>query len=223
VFFRGGLKARGRHPLHGVSIIDVHSLDYETSVDFAASKPDSSDCRVAYLDQDLGYHSDLPGLRLRHPITPEIFDWLEQEKGCGVVVCPHPRTTTSHSERRFPHKKISGEKTGFEINRCTSVIGHVSTSFSFAVITRKPVAILTSREIARSWYAPYTETFARELLAPLVNLDDPATWVSPESTLTKDQQEAYELYELNYLKSYAGPTRKLWAIIGDKLLQKIGE
>lgn len=229
IFFRGGLQARGRHPLLGVSIVDVHSLDYETSIRFAANSRRSNRLRIVYLDQDIGYHSDVPGLGLRHPVTPEhfyprinhYFDWLEQEHDCRVVVSPHPRTTTAHTERRFPRKYVSTEVTAFEISQCSAVMGHVSTSFSFAVISRIPATILTSSEIRRSWYAPYTERFASELLAPLVNLDEPTSWVSPAITLTQDQHDAYDLYELNYLKSYSGPARDLWTMIGDELLQRV--
>lgn len=229
VFFRGGLQANGWHPLRGKTIVDVHSIDYEMSRNFVVNDSDSRECRVAYLDQDLGYHSDIDGLGLRHPVTPEtfypqinhFFDWLEKEQNCRVVICPHPRTTRAHTERRFPGRHISEELTGFEIRRCSAVVGHVSTAFSYAVISRKPTMILTNSEISRSWYAPYTQMFVSELAAPLVNLDDHASWVPLMVTPNQEQREAFARYEVNYLKSYDGPARKLWDMIGDDLLQRV--
>lgn len=229
VFFRGGLRASGRQAKAGKIVVDVHSIDYETSLHISKTDIQVNPRQVAYLDQDLAFHTDFPGLGLKHPVSardfyPSInsfFDWLEGEHGLEVVICPHPRADAPSYSSRFPNRRISTYPTSMEIRQSAAVCGHRSTSFSFAVVFEKPALVLTSNEMSGSWYAPYVETFATELAAPLVNLSDPGSWIAPASTITAAQSNSYSTYRKNYLKSYDGPDRRLWTMIGDDLLRRI--
>ena len=108
-----------------------------------------------------------------------------------------------------------------EVARSGAVIGHYSTSLSFAVLAKTPVLLITSSELLRSWYSPYINSFAGELNAPLVNIDDQRTWIPPQTLLNHDQRDAYISYEQKFLRSYGGPVRNLWVMIGEALLQKV--
>jgi hypothetical protein len=229
VFYRGGQLARGRHPALGSEIVDVHSFDFELArtIDTTGLSIDPS--RIAYLDQNIGFHSDVPGLGLKqpasaqdfYPLINEYFDWLESEHGFQIVICPHPRAEVSSTRERFPGREISQSPTALEVARSVSVLGHVSTSFSFAVIFRKPVTILTTSELSRSWYAPYISSFVDELAAPAVDLSTRSSWTKPLSAITETQRSLYALYEVNYLNSSFNQTRKLWELIGDDILSRI--
>ena len=229
VFFRGGVCAHGRHHQLGSTVVDVHSLDYESTLDLDTNDQTIEDGQVVYLDQNLGFHSDVPGLGLRHPVNPELFypvlnsyfDWLEHEHDLRVVICPHPRAQTDQTRERFPHRTVSQRTTAAEIWRSIAVLGHISTSFSFAVLAQKPTITITSNEMSRSWYAPYVDRFRTELAAPQINLDDRSTWTAPRSVLDAAQSQAYAEYLTNYLRSYEGPIRRLWKMVGDELLQRI--
>ena len=231
VFYRGGHLAQGRHPQQGLEVVDVYSFDFELAqtIDRATLKSDPR--RIVYLDQNLGFHSDVPGLGLKQPVTAQIFypqineyfDWLEKELGFHVVICPHPRAEVSATRERFPGKEISESSTAVEVARSGAVCGHVSTSFSFAVVFRKPALILTSSELSRSWYSPYIDLFVEELSAPLVNLSSRNSWISPDSKINAEQQTSYAQYETNYLNSSFTQTRRLWDLIGDDILGRIQE
>jgi len=229
IFFRAGTSAGGRHPQLGREIVDVHSLDYEAFRESAPPTSTQVTRNVVYLDQDIGFHSDLQTLRMRSPATPSVFyteltsyfNWLQDECGLTVVICPHPRAGKKDLANRFPGLKISDVGTAREIYGSCSVLGHVSTSFSFAVLAQRPTLILTSDELTSSWYWPYIQMFTDELKAPLVNLSNVATWIKPEANLLEQQRAAYRVYYSKYLRSYAGPDQRLWKMVGDELLQRI--
>jgi hypothetical protein len=229
LFFRAGIKAAGKHPQSGREIIEVHSLDYEAFRESAKPTPIQNSRTVVYLDQDIGYHSDLQTLKMRSPATPSVFyaelgayfRWLQDHCGLTVVVCPHPRASRAQLSERFPLIKISNVSTAQEIYGSRAVLGHVSTSFSFATLARRPTIILTTDEISRSWYWPYIQLFTEELSSPLVNLSDPSTWIEPPALLSSQQRDAFDTYQRNYLRAYAGPDRRLWTMIGEALLQKV--
>lgn len=229
VFYRGGRHARGRHPQLGSVVVDVHSFDYEFAQSIDPSTLRSDPCRIAYLDQNLGFHTDVPGLGLKHPVSAhdfyplinDYFDWLEKEHGLHVVICPHPRAQISATRDRFPGREISDSPTAVEVARSGVVCGHVSTSFSFAVIFEKPTLILTTTELSRSWYAPYINSFVKELAAPLVNLSVRDSWTIPSPTINANQESSYARYEINYLNSSIAETRRLWDLIGDDIFRRI--
>ena len=229
VFYRGGRRARGRHPDLGSSVVDVHSFDYEQGRLVHRHNADARPRRLVYLDQNLGFHSDMRGLGLRQPVSADdfyplingFFDWLEREHQFEVVICPHPRAEMREIERRFPGKEVSPRSTAIEVAGSSAVCGHVSTSFSFAAIFKKPVVILTTREMSSSWYRPYLDLFADEFHSPILNLSDRASWQVPPSGLRPYQSEAYSTYALNYLKSYDGEEMSLWNIIGNDILRRI--
>ncbi len=228
VFFRGGRMARGRHPDMGQEVIDVHSLDFEAFRESSRPTPTQVTRKVIYLDQDIGFHSDLRTLRMRSPATPSIFygelnsyfDWLEETFGVKVVICPHPRANRADTPTRFPSREISELLTSQEIFGSRVVLGHVSTSFSFAVLAERPTQILTTSELSSSWYGPYLERFSSELRAPLINLSDPSTWLEPLSELSNDQRSAYSEYTKNYLNNRDGDHGRLWTSVGDELLKR---
>ena len=228
VFYRGGRLARGRHPQLGSVIVDVHSFDYELARTIDRSSLGSDPSRIVYLDQNLGFHSDVPGLGLKQPVSAhnfyplinEYFDWLETEHGLHVVICPHPRARVSATRYRFPGKEISESPTAVEVARSGIVCGHVSTSFSFAVIFRKPALILTSAELSHSWYAPYIKSFGEKLAAPLVNLSVQTSWKAPSPYINAHQEALYDQYEINYLNSSVSPTRRLWDQISDDIFER---
>ena len=231
VFYRGGLLARGRHPRLGSEVVDVHSLDFELAQAIDRTGLTSESRRLVYLDQNLGFHSDVPGLGLKHPVSPETFyplinsyfDWLQQEHGFHVVICPHPRAEISATRDRFPGKEISQVPTALEVARSGAACGHISTSFSYAVIFRRPTLVLTSSEISRSWYAPYIDSFVEELAAPLVDLSLRESWQPPAPTINANQESSYAHYQVNYLNSSPTQTRKLWEIVGDDILERISD
>lgn len=229
VFYRGGLLARGKHPRLGKAIVDVHSLDFEFAQAIDQTNLRTDPHRIVYLDQNLGFHSDIPGLGLKQPVTAnefypvinDYFDWLEHEHGFRVVICPHPRAEMSATRSRFPGKEISLMPTAREVARSVAVCGHVSTSFSYAVIFNKPALVLTTAELSRSWYAPYIDRFVEELSAPLVNLSTRDSWMMPAIVTSEEQESSYALYRANYLNASYTPNRKLWEFIGDDILERI--
>jgi len=229
LFFRAGTLASGRHPELGREIVDVHSLDYESFRESSAPTPTEVARKAVYLDQDIGFHSDLKTLGMRSPVTPEVFysetnayfNWLRDTCGLTVVICPHPRADKDQVAVRFPGQKISELSTSREIFGSRVVLGHVSTSFSFAVLAGRPTQILTSNELSKSWYWPFIAKFTDELRAPLINLSDPGTWMMPANEISSEQQTAYTTYVKNYMRSYSGTDGRLWQMIGTAIIQRV--
>jgi hypothetical protein len=200
--------------------ISAHSFDYEHFRDTCSNgmpKVISQLPRYAvYLDENIEGHEDNAEMGLSaptketdfYPALNKFFDRFEHDTGLKVVIAAYP----SRKAERLEH--FGGRRSFFDLSAelirgSHLVFAHASTAISFAVLARRPIVFLTSREIASSWYGPWIESPSSILHAPLVFIDT----VGTPPNLFRVDESAFALYEDNYIKSKNSPDYSLWDIL----------
>lgn len=231
VLVHGGLASRRGLEGWAERFLPAHSLDYDLYVERRSLHPRASTEPIAvYLDQDIGYHADYEHLGLRSPVDPssyypELNHYLrhfERVTGLDVIIAPHPRADRSHLDERFPDFAHSNEPTINLVQRSSSVLAHVSTAISFAVLWKKPLFLLGGRRLMRSWYGPYISAFATKLNRPILDTSDPSPSSLPDDSFVVNRV-AYAEYVREYLSSRTDDGRRLWDIVGEGILEELSE
>lgn len=102
------------------------------------------------------------------------FDMLEEKYNLPVVISAHPKSC--YNAETFHGRPIIKYKTPELIQHCKYVISHYSTSLVNALLLKKPIKVLTSRElecsgVKKSVYMGIE--FARRTNVEIVDLDNP--------------------------------------------------
>lgn len=159
---------------------------------------------VVFLDQNYAAPSDFKILGAV-PINPqkyfrqmnELFDKVEKEYNCEVVIAAHPTALHYREHNPFNGRKCFFGMTAALVQNSIGAISHYSTSFSFAVLTRKPLIFVTSNDMNATFfvYEVRTKQFSKMLDCRHINLDHYTDFQFKEVN-----NQAYESYEANYLK-----------------------
>lgn len=104
-----------------------------------------------------------------YPKLNNFFELIENELKLEVVICGHPKTENTNLEKRFNGRSIIYNKTKDLIKDCEFISTRMSTAISYAVIYKKPIIFITSKELSQEKF--FTETqnkylnyFAQEAL-----------------------------------------------------------
>jgi hypothetical protein len=171
---------------------------------------------AVYLDEDIVGHEDniemgfaAPTSEARfYPTLNQFFARFEQATGLTVVIAGYPSRKQGASER-FGGRSVFFGVSAELISASRVVFAHASTAISFAVLWRRPLAFLTSGDIAASWYGPWIESPRTLLRAPLIDIDAEELL----SDYERFDEAAYTAYEHAYIKSAGSPDASLWSIM----------
>tara|TARA_X000000368_G_scaffold387150_1_gene347649 strand:- start:3175 stop:4317 length:1143 start_codon:yes stop_codon:yes gene_type:complete len=183
-----------------------HCLDYDNFLAIKDEDRDEEEPFAVFIDEDQPFHEDYNFLGIEPPCQPDIyysevnrfFDNFEKSFGIKVVIAGHPRA--NYKDRNpYGSRKIIQGMTHKLIQQCTQVIGHASTSLSYAVLFSKPITLLNSDN-----YHPRlsnsVSSFAKELGIRDINL----THTSSLHSLPAPNREGYEDYKRKYIKLFDG-------------------
>lgn len=221
----GGRESQLRFRLVGPDTrrIFAHAWDYELFRSIRGSTGAIENI-ATYLDTYLGFHDDEVAEGSRMPVTPEhfypllrrLFDRIERELGLRVVVAAHPRANYHDKPGLYGDREIISGATHSSVARSRLVIGCHSTSVNFAVLSRCPVLLVTTREITRhqrTWTA--IRTLASQLRLTPVSIDDPDSVSLDGSRQVHDA--AYDAFSAAFIKDGASPDAPFWTIVQERL------
>lgn len=135
---------------------------------------------IAFIDQYVPFHNDqiINGVKMAdadryYSRLNKLFDAVEKKYNCHVVICAHPSATKYTEHNYFNGRKIVYNATAQYAKSSIGVITHFSTAMSFAVITHKPIMLVTTDELNATNNAGYTlMEYTKVLLnVPFYNLD----------------------------------------------------
>ena len=197
--------------------IPAHSFDYEIYRKHCSTAKDAIEPYAVYLDEMIVGHDNNLEQGLPEPASAEaifpalrsFFDNFESSTGIPVVIAAYPYANLDSYAADFGGRKVFKGQTAELVRDSSLVFAHASTSISFAVLWRKPLAFLTSDEICRSWYQPWIDAPRILLKAPLYNIDAqfPASLAKNWRHLDR---HAYLQYEQTYIKGNDSPDISLW-------------
>ncbi len=199
--------------------IPAHSFDYERYLQVRNEPALRKDEYAVYLDEDITGHEDDADLGLSHPATEKVFypvlngffDKFERAAGVPVIVAGYPSADKESLAVRFGGREVFVGKTAALIRNARLVFAHASTAISYAVLWRRPIVFLTSREIMGSWYHRWIEAPQKLLEAPMIDLDR-TSLDFPLREWSHCDGARYKNYEETYIKSKDSPEMSLWEI-----------
>lgn len=201
----------------------AHSFDYDLYLRFRNHAGASPKPYAVFLDSDMAYHSDFIHMGIRPPVTAgkyypallNFFDYFKHHTGLDLMFAAHPK---SHYDLR-PHllnglQPMMG-KTPELVRDAELVLCHDSTAVSFPILWRKPIILLTSNELERSWVRLDISNFSKLLHAPIVNIDCLPRLNPDLKTWMRIDEDAYDAYKKRYIKMPGTPEKPVWEIFAD--------
>lgn len=196
----------------------AHAKDYGLYMEEETKHHTISDSAV-FIDEYIPYHRDLAALGIPSPIGGSVyyamlrrfFDRIEAEFSLRVIVAACPRANYDDKPGLFGDREVVFFKTAQLIASSKLVLAHRSTAINFAVLFRKPILLVTTKQLYRSHHRPYLNGFSMALGLPLQFMDDVRSMDLKHALHINTQ--AYESFQEDYIKTTASPAAPFWEIV----------
>jgi hypothetical protein len=175
--------------------------------------------KVLFLDDCIAEAKDYVLLGLPFPVDPDryytllrrSFDIVERACDCRVVVAAHPDglLIPGYAEK-FGSREVHFGRTAALVLEAKLVLGHASTSFSFAVLEEIPAVLLTCRELHASFKGAHILAFQHALGAPLVFMEEEGKRLASACREARVDKACYLAYEEEFLMTSQGHEERPW-------------
>jgi hypothetical protein len=166
----------------GSNVKPTCSFDYGTFSSFdwqTIEKNHTDEPYFVFLEDGLTGHPDYDHFRQPLPVSPEayaaslrrFFDALSNNTGLDYVIALHPSTDQGMLKRHFPSRRLVAGMTPPLVHNARFVVAHFSTSVNFAIMSKRPILLITTDELDTSRFALNIQTYARALGSTTVNID----------------------------------------------------
>jgi hypothetical protein len=150
----------------------------------------------------------------------KLFSEIESVTGNQIVIAGHP----NHKNQDGFDEEMGGRVVAFNatpelIRDSAAVVTHGSTAVSFAVLARKPLVFIDSKELSASAYGTMMSKMAKVLKRPTVYLDSALENLKPALEQPIDLG-AYATYEDGYLQRKGAVETRQWDSFIDLARQK---
>jgi hypothetical protein len=201
--------------------IPAHSFDYEKYLQIRNLPPFRAGEYAVYLDENIAGHEDNAELGYPRPVSAagffpalaDLFSAVETASGLPVIVAGYPSDQHGPNSSAFGKREVVYGETANLIRGAKLVFAHASTAISFAVLWRRPLVFLTSRELTSSWYFPWIAAPRSILNAPLVDIDSFEAAPKLVAAWQDFDRVAYDSYRDTFIKSAGSPECSLWDIL----------
>lgn len=206
----------------GATLIWGHALDYDIALAARKESPTPRQQHIVFLDQYLPFHPDFFAPGVSPPVTAEdyfpklnrLFSYLENVIGLPVVIAAHPRASQPNYAANFGNRAVVWNKACELVRDAALIVTHFSTANHFTAIFRKPSLVATTGQL--NWiHRPLIEHTARNLGAPLINLDALGTLAPAE--LLRPNLPQLDSYVAQRVKRPGTPEINNWEIFADHL------
>jgi hypothetical protein len=199
----------------------AHSFDYDEYLEVEQKTKDHefNYPYIVYLDEDIVDHPDLSHAGLRpvttatnfYPRLKLFFEKIELEMGMPVIVAAHPKSRHDLVSCPFGDRTVRLGQTPELVRGSSLVLGHASCSLNFAMLWKKPVSILTSLDLNRSYLNGWIQARANVSNAVQYNIDD-YEWKFDFTRIYSVDRSAYNSYLQQYVKIEQSSHESLWKI-----------
>lgn len=204
----------------------AHSFDYDIYMKYRAQAPEADRRYAVFLDEDLVHHPDYSYIKIKPVVTGEaycaslsgFFQKFEQATGIPVVIAAHPRSRYDLHPHLWRGHEVRYGETALLVRDASLVFSHESTAVSFAVLWRKPLLFLTTRELKLSFIGPRIVCRSTLLKAPLLDVDDQHDTLD-KTALFAVNEDAYARYVEQYIKRPGTPELPVWQVFAEYIQQ----
>ena len=206
----------------------VHAFDYDK---YLVIKNKNQGKRImgnyaCYLDED--FISDLLILGYRPIITPDkfyptlnkILSNIEEILGCKVIIAAHPKSDSSVLKLKYNNRRVVKGSTAELVRDSKIVLGHASAGFNFAMLWRKPICILTSNELNKSYYGPFIFARAATTRTTVINIDHEYSNLD-KIMKQRIKNNLYDDYLENYIKTENSKKLCIWDIFSKYIIKYV--
>lgn len=187
--------------------INISSSDYSNFIYGDSPKVLDGDY-IVFIDQYFPFHPDF--LICGVPTIPaevyykelnDTFKKIEEELNMKVVVAAHPKSLRYRDEDFFDGRKVFMGATCQLVKGASLVIAHDSTAIGYAIMSKKPIVLLTSAAMKRylSEHDLLMRNFVSRFSFSLIDMDKVEPMI--ESSLLSVANSQLALYE-SYLYDY---------------------
>ncbi len=193
---------------------DVHTFQMQP----IQHAPQECRGKIVFLDSPIADGSDWVALgreplmspETYYPLMRKMFSEIESVTGNQIVIAGHP----NHKNQADFALQMGGRVVVFNatpglIRDSATVITHGSTAVSFAVLARKPLVFVNSKELSLTSYGTMMSKMAKILKRPIIFLDSPLDSHSSDYQKPVDQI-AYATYEDGYLRRKGAIETRQW-------------
>jgi hypothetical protein len=172
---------------------------------------------ILFIDDALVNASDWSLLDIPPPVSESnynsnlinFFEHIELIHGVPVIIAGHPNSEIDQDyATKMGGRAVIYGKTASLVLQSKLVLFHGSTAVSFAVLAKKPIISLTSRELNGSSYGVHVRFMSKILGTQLIFIDIPyCRSVLKENVIDESK---YIMYESNYLSNSLSKETKPW-------------
>ena len=202
-------------------IIWAHSFDYQNYFEFSKYKQNIQKNKnyIVFLDQMAPTHPDYKFHNIKPPTTEvtyyesmnRFFDHLEKETNMSVIVAEHPRRCSTEND--WSGRKTIRHDTLALVVNSSLVISHYSSSISYAVLSKKPIMLVTTNEYFKSYRQERFIAFGKALNKKVINVDNYVDNVITNAKIFSVDLNMYKKYIELYLKVELSAHKNLWDIV----------
>ena len=205
----------------------AHSMDYDIYLKIKEKETSTNKVPpyAVFIDQDFITHPDMKIFNYDRPVSenkyyPALINFFKNFKiktGLDIKFAVHPKSRNKKLKELLKEIDYSFGNTEELIKNSSLVLLHSSTAISFAVLFKKPIIILTSDELKKSWLWPRIKVLSKYTDTKPINIDkDLESQLNLENIFNFDK-EKYSKYLNQYLKVPDSPDIPLWEIVGNYL------
>jgi len=161
---------------------------------------------AVFLDDNLAFDSDfkVTGTGSIEPAAyfralRGFFDAIEATHKLKVVIAAHPKSEYRGDE--FGDRTIIKDATNELVKACRFALAHYSTSVSFAVLHRKPLAFIYTHDMERFDFFSLIKGLASALNAPLLEIGRSRVRDEHLPSFAAPDLKRYDEYKYRYLTS----------------------
>ena len=207
----------------------AHTFDYDVYLSNGHQEPELAERYAVFLDEDMAFHPDYDHSGITPPTTPDkyypamnrFFEQFERANGMRVIVAAHPRSNYELHPDVWSGRTLIHNKTAQLVRGADYVLGHSTTSLSFAVLWRKPILFLSSKDLDKSYLGPLIALRSSLLQRPLINVDDcPGMELNQNGFLVVDER-AYSRYVAEFIKAPGTPDIPAWQIFSEFVMRDL--
>lgn len=226
IFIVGGLISSDK--LKNKNVIKAHSMDYDVYLNIKNKTKNSGANYAVFLDEDMVNHPDYILLNQKQPATEEQYyktlsnflKKFELETGLKVKIAFHPKRESQKIPILLKDFDYAFEQTAELVMNSSITLAHQSTSLSYAVLFKKPVTLLTSNELTKSWLGPRIENFSKILNSQIINMDNFLNQKLDIKNFLRIDEKKYKNYLDQYLKVPNSPDLPIWEIFTKQIKNK---
>jgi hypothetical protein len=209
--------------------IRTHAYDYDIFQEMRGNDIAEKE-QAVFIDQYLPFHHDHTeqgGISIDadayYRNLNALFDRIERTLGLRVVIAAHPRADYSRQEPLFEGRITYSGNTPRLVLESRLVIAHYSIATAFAVMAKKPLLVVSSRNIyeALPRQREFCEGLARET-GKHVRFIDQDTEIDPAAVMRVDD-DLYEKFLSDYTANPDARAFSSWQIIERNIMDFLPE